>query len=150
MLDERGREVPDPTPVEWPAGMRRPESLTEQIQRLVRVAVSQQAAAAGFETFEEADDFDVDDEEDPLSQYELTAMQEEARMGKDASNLEHRNPRSDRDVGAEREVDESRVADSEGVSKVQSNGVQEVVREGPIGERSGGAAEGRKGGRGGA
>lgn len=31
----------------------------------------------GFESFEEADDFDVDDDEVPLSPYELTEMQEE-------------------------------------------------------------------------
>lgn len=33
-LDERGWEIPDPNPVEIPAGFRRPESLEEMVQRM--------------------------------------------------------------------------------------------------------------------
>lgn len=70
-LDEEGREIPDPTPIELPLGMKRPETLAEQVQRLVRNQVSQYAALHGHETFEEAEDFDIEDDLDPSTPYEL-------------------------------------------------------------------------------
>lgn len=69
-LDADGNEVLDRTPIAIPAGFKRPESLQEQIQRCVRHSLSEMSAAAGGETFEEADDFEVDDEVDPASPYE--------------------------------------------------------------------------------
>lgn len=70
-LDERGREVPDPNPVEIPAGFRVPESLEARIARLIRRDISEQAEAQGMETFDEAEDFDIDDDMfDPHSPYE--------------------------------------------------------------------------------
>lgn len=71
------REEPDPTPVEWPAHLRRPPTLAEEIKRLVRIEVSRAAEEAGFESFEEADDFDVDDDSDIFSEHELSDMQED-------------------------------------------------------------------------
>lgn len=68
--DENGHEVPDQRPVAVPAGFKRPETLAEQVQRLVRGSLSRQAAERGFETFEESEDFDVGDEVDPASRYE--------------------------------------------------------------------------------
>lgn len=76
-LDKKGREVPDPRPVEWPANLKRPLTLQEEIQRFVRVEMSQRAAEHGMESFEEADDFDVGDEDEWQSPYEMTEMQEE-------------------------------------------------------------------------
>lgn len=69
--DENGREVPDPRPVEMPLGMKRPETLAEQVQRLVRRQVSEYAAMHGHETFEEADDLEIDEDFDPSTPYEL-------------------------------------------------------------------------------
>lgn len=70
-------EFPDPTPLHVPIGFRRPPSLTEMIQRYVRIELSEQAAAKHqAETFEEADDFLVDDDPELLSPYEITADQE--------------------------------------------------------------------------
>lgn len=67
----RHYENPDPTPVAIPAGFRRPPTLAEQVARLVRSErFNQQAREAGFETFEEADDFDVGDDIDPATPYE--------------------------------------------------------------------------------
>lgn len=68
--DEKGHEVPDQTPVALPVNFKRPETLAEQVQRLVRTQVSRQAGEAGFETFEESEDFEVGDEQDPQSRYE--------------------------------------------------------------------------------
>lgn len=76
-LDKRGRELPDPRPVEWPVGVSRPLSIQEEIQRFVRVEMSRRAQEHGMESFEEADDFDVEEEDDWQSPYQLTELQEE-------------------------------------------------------------------------
>lgn len=76
-FDERGRELPDPTPLEVPLNWKRPPSMQELIKQHIRSEMSRQAADTGMETFEEADDFDVDEDPDPLSQYELREMAEE-------------------------------------------------------------------------
>lgn len=78
VLNERGHEVPDATPVAMPVGFRKPESLQDQIQRLVRNELSARAASQGMETFEEADDFDVgdDDGDNFRSKHELDDEQE--------------------------------------------------------------------------
>lgn len=70
-LDKNGHEILDPRPVEMPVGFHRPETLAEQIQRMVRTEFSEAASNAGFESFEDADDFDVEDEIDPGSPYEM-------------------------------------------------------------------------------
>lgn len=70
-LDEFGREIPDSTPLRLPAGFKRPETLAEQVQRLVRTHISRMAEEEGYETFEDADDFEVDDEFDPSTPYEM-------------------------------------------------------------------------------
>lgn len=71
MLNERGWELPDPTPVARPVGWKEPESLQSMIARLVRSEVSRAASAAGAESFDEADDFDVGDDVELRSPYEL-------------------------------------------------------------------------------
>lgn len=63
-LNEKGQEVPDPTPVGLPLGYQHPPSLEERIQRMIAVTLSRQAAHAGAESFEEANDFDVGDPDD--------------------------------------------------------------------------------------
>lgn len=79
-FDQAGREIPDQTPVDIPVGFERPESLHDQIKRLIRTELSAQADAAGLETFEEADDFDVGDDDDPRSPHELDDDQERAPL----------------------------------------------------------------------
>lgn len=69
-LDEFGREILDPTPVSIPAGFKRPETMEERVQRLVRTQLSAEAAAKGEETFEESEDFEVGDDFDPSTPYE--------------------------------------------------------------------------------
>ena len=67
-IDENYHEVPCPQPEEIVVS-KRPPSLKEQIKRLVRVELSQQMDEQGAETFEEANDFDIPEETDPLSRY---------------------------------------------------------------------------------
>lgn len=71
-LDENGFEVPDSKPMEIPIGWKKPPSLQEQVQRMVRHEMSRAAEKTGQETFEEADDFDIpDDPVDLTSPYEV-------------------------------------------------------------------------------
>lgn len=70
-FDDKGREIPDPVPVAVPHSWERPLSLHDQIKRFIRVEMSQAADLAGEESFEDAEDFDVDEDPDPLSAYEI-------------------------------------------------------------------------------
>lgn len=68
---ERGREKPDGTPVAPPVGYVKQPSLAEQIRNMVRSErLRQEAESAGFESFEDADDFEVGDDYEPSSPYE--------------------------------------------------------------------------------
>lgn len=63
--------IPDPTPIAPPLGYIKQPSITERIRDMVRSEHLRAAAeAAGAETFEEANDFDVGDDYDPNSPYE--------------------------------------------------------------------------------
>lgn len=75
----RGHELPDRTPVAIPVRLTRPPTMAEQVRELVRGELSRQAAASGLETWEEADDFDIGDDFDPSSPYELNFDQEDER-----------------------------------------------------------------------
>lgn len=72
-LDKFGREMPSPLPIAPPIGYKKSKSLAEQIREMVlSEKLKMEAMAAGHETFEEADDFDVDDDYDPRSPFEET------------------------------------------------------------------------------
>lgn len=76
--NEKGQEIPDPRPVEVPLGLRRPKDIHEMIHDALRGERMRIAAErAGVESFEEANDFDLDEEPDLVSKYELRPMQEE-------------------------------------------------------------------------
>lgn len=62
-LNARGQEIPDPTPIEIPSGLRRPPSIHDEMKRFIRMELSRQQSEAGLESFEEADDFDLDESE---------------------------------------------------------------------------------------
>lgn len=65
-------EDPDPTPVAVPLRYKRPPTLQEQIQRLIRSEAYSRRMDEGYESLEEADDFDVGDDfdSDPHSPWE--------------------------------------------------------------------------------
>lgn len=72
MHDEYGRELLSPVPVAPPVGYTKHVSLAEQIRAMVRSeALRYHAETSGYESFEEADDFDVGDDFDPRSPYEV-------------------------------------------------------------------------------
>lgn len=64
-FSEDGRELPDSTPIEIPAGFRKPESLKEMIARMIQAHGLRREESDGEETFEEANDFDMEEEESP-------------------------------------------------------------------------------------
>lgn len=69
--DDMGRELPDPVPMAPPIGWFKQPSMFDQVRQMVRGEhLRMYAEAQGAETFEEAQDFDVDDEMFPVSPYE--------------------------------------------------------------------------------
>ncbi len=68
-------EILDETPVEMPVGYEEPETLADQMRRFIKDEVSKQAVADNMGSFEEEDDFELDEME-PLTNYELTDMEE--------------------------------------------------------------------------
>lgn len=69
-LDDLGREIPDPRPMQPPIGYKKQPSMFELIREATAREVALYAAGREPETFEEADDFDIDDDVDPHSQWE--------------------------------------------------------------------------------
>lgn len=84
-LTEDGRfELVDDTPVAPPLGYRHGPSLNDTVMRLLyeqRKRELEDASAEDLETFEEADDFDVDDETPhPVTPYEAAMFAREERL----------------------------------------------------------------------
>ena len=57
-LTEDGRELPDPTPMAPPVGFKRSPPLHERIRALVQHEFEKKSAEEGYESPEEADDFE--------------------------------------------------------------------------------------------
>lgn len=71
-LDAGGREVTDGRPMAPPLGYKKTESLAEQIRRMVQDEhIRRELENSGIETFDEANDFDIGDDVDPSSPYEV-------------------------------------------------------------------------------
>lgn len=69
-LNERRYEAVDPNPVSLPVKFQRPPTLAEQIARFMG-AHQRFQEQQGSESPEEAEDFDVEDDESPYSPHEL-------------------------------------------------------------------------------
>lgn len=64
MFDDQGREVPDTTPVPHRSQITRSANLMAQLQGFIQAELARQAQAGNeLETEEEANDFDLDDDE---------------------------------------------------------------------------------------
>lgn len=85
-------EIVNPVPVAPPVGFRRQPSMVDIVRDMVRSErLRQEVQAAGMETFEEADDFDVGDDFDPSSPYEVDfdpVPASELRRRRDVADLE--------------------------------------------------------------
>lgn len=93
------KEKPDLQPVEIPIGLDRPPSLKEEMQMYIRQQFSQLAEEHNLGSFEEEDDFDIDDDDLPYSKYEQT---EDMMAMKPEENLVDYNPD---DSGSKHEPD---------------------------------------------
>lgn len=86
--NDRGEEIPDPRPTQLAIDFKAPPLLNDQIDRLVHNSMMQRDLdKAGLETFQEADDFEMDDL-DPTAPYEESfdplhtiAREQEIRAG---------------------------------------------------------------------
>ena len=98
-------ETPDPIPMEIPVEFEGRE-LRDEVMDYVREVLSRQVADDGFETLEEANDFEMDDDEDPLiaSPYEYEELDSDNSLenrdleadNKDSSEQEHHNERDEK------------------------------------------------------
>lgn len=77
-LDEHGREWLDQTPVEIPIPFTRPEPIHLRLRRIVEQYHQEMKDANEYETFDDADDFEVGDNvpsyEDKPTEYEQDFM----------------------------------------------------------------------------
>ncbi|QXP44166.1 MAG: hypothetical protein [Arizlama microvirus] len=71
-LNEKGHEVLDPTPIARPVRFNRQGSTLDEIRQAIGI-LNREAAERGVETFEESDDFDVGEDMDPLTKWEIAA-----------------------------------------------------------------------------
>lgn len=70
-LDDLGREIPDPRPLQPPVGYKKQPSMFEVVREAVSREVALYALNREPESFEEAEDFDIpDDPLDPHSPWE--------------------------------------------------------------------------------
>lgn len=100
-----GSELPDSTPVELPVGFYHPETIQQTIRRLVTdPAIRAEMASSGIETFDEADDFDIPEDDMPQSPHEenfdphhLLAREQEVMAGAVR-------PRSEEEIAAARKI----------------------------------------------
>lgn len=69
-LDDSGYEVLDSVPMAPPVRFNKEENMFDIHRRLIREELSRMAGENGDETFEEADDFDVEDDFDPRTPWE--------------------------------------------------------------------------------
>jgi len=69
-IDDLGREIPDPRPMQPPVGYKKQPSMFEMIREATKREVALYAANREPESFEESDDFDIDDDVDPSSPWE--------------------------------------------------------------------------------
>lgn len=89
VLDSDGSEILDPRPMALPIGFERPESIQDTIRRLVTDRqIKAELEASGVESFDEADDFEVEDDLPLESPYEenfdpqhIVTREQEIRSG---------------------------------------------------------------------
>lgn len=76
-LDPKGREIPNPKPLVLHTKLNRPLTLQEQIERVFKGRLSDQAQRQGYETLEESQDFDMDDDFDRFDESIYQVIDEE-------------------------------------------------------------------------
>lgn len=89
-FNHKGHEILDKTPVAQPLGFKRPLPVADLVRKMVVRELSRAATKSGMESFQEADDFDVDDDPELKSKYELDADQENQKFIPEQPNTDRR------------------------------------------------------------
>lgn len=113
-------EVPDPTPMEVPLELRG-MSFTDEIKQFVRQELQMQKEMHEMESFEEANDFEMDDEDDDgtiMSGYQYEEMDSE-------NSLDNQGVTEDNDVSRETTETSNERADRSVVSESDESGAGE-------------------------
>lgn len=76
-LTEDGAEKPNPVPMEPPVGYKKQPSIFENMRALVQAELARKAAQEGFDTEEEDENFEIEEDREPLSRHTYTEMDEE-------------------------------------------------------------------------
>lgn len=124
------QEEPDQTPVEIMPGQIRPESLQEIMARMIQDRFDEMARDKGMETFEEADDFDMDDEL-PRTPYEMVDMDPEEPFYPDVN--EDRNIQLESKEKVKDNVDSTKKEATDERSGTNEAGVKEPARPDAVG-----------------
>lgn len=114
-------------PVAIPAGFITPPTLQEQMARYMRQA-SEEAARAGMETLDEAEDFDVE-ELDPESNYELVY---DEGLGKELPRNEKIKLDRDRaefDTWSREEIKKQKQSPKQSPKKGTKDGIKDEIEE---------------------
>lgn len=103
---KRDWEIPDPTPVVIPGDFERPPTIQEMLRMyLANEQVQQEIREEGFETFEEADDFEPDEEDLlPLSGFEVVEYDMEDEVQPNVSEANDPSPEGEVDPNSEGEA----------------------------------------------
>jgi len=117
-IGDDGKEYGDPVPVAPPVGLTRSPSLAEQIRSMVRRELSDAAHDQGMETFEESDDFDVDDDPaDPHTPYEAVFDPQPELINAAVGDKVEPSKHDGDNNGGSKSVDKGRNADRDGRSR---------------------------------
>lgn len=88
-----GAELPSDVPIAPPIGYKKQPTMVEHIRNAVRSEQLRLAAeAAGAESFEEADDFEVEDDLEPISAYEFERFFEPPAESRPAAQADSPKP----------------------------------------------------------
>lgn len=143
--NDKGEEIPDPTPVEVPVGIKRDPPLHELIKLYVRTEMSRQAAEEGNETFDEANDFgDEDDLDLPMTPYETRVLVDEDVVSHVERKRLDRRSKKDDNVPT---VDKDRIKESDNVRQKGNGDSKGSAGDAPQADgASGGSASAGRGG----
>lgn len=80
-FNEKGEELIDDTPVEIPVALRKVVDIRDEMLAYVQTHLSRMADEAGEESFEESEDFEVDDDPAPIGEHELSDLEDRLSPG---------------------------------------------------------------------
>lgn len=119
-LDKTGKEKLSPKPVSVKVAIKSPNSETARIRAIIANELSQHASAHGFETFEDANDFDVEEDYvDPFTKnapFEHDADNEELYDAKSSQSNQEGDANSALDSGDHKSDSEEKTGLDDGGS----------------------------------